>query len=360
LNKVIVINATASDGGGALSILKQFIDSIPYDDFHYLIFIYNKLNLNVNQKNISIIKIDAKSFLKRFLWDAFRLNRWIKKSKFIAIATISLQNTNFYISKSVPNFVYYHQPVPLFNYKWNPFKKGESLLWFYKNIYPCFVKLFINKKTEFFVQLYFIKDNFSKTFNVQKDKIHVISPNIEIPTQSDENNCLDKNKFNLFYPSAVYNYKNHLIILKALKILEEDIQKKIILNLTCDREDFKFYLNEPTLFKINFLGRITFNETLKIYKHSNALLFPSFIESFGLPLVEAASFGLPIIASDLPYAHEVLHNYEGVHFAPPNNERIWAIEISRILLLNGLKYKPIKFEKSNSWQELFRIVKSKI
>ena len=39
--------------------------------------------------------------------------------------------------------------------------------------------------------------------------------------------------------------------------------------------------------------------------HACALLFPSFAEGFGIPLIEALMQGLPVIASDLPVFHEI-------------------------------------------------------
>ncbi|MGJ0620240.1 MAG: glycosyltransferase family 4 protein [Methylocystis sp.] len=40
------------------------------------------------------------------------------------------------------------------------------------------------------------------------------------------------------------------------------------------------------------------------YTHACALVYPSMIEGFGLPLVEAGRYGLPVIASDLPVFRE--------------------------------------------------------
>lgn len=40
-------------------------------------------------------------------------------------------------------------------------------------------------------------------------------------------------------------------------------------------------------------------------KHARALLFPSFVEGYGMPLAEALSMGIPVIASDLDVFREI-------------------------------------------------------
>lgn len=39
--------------------------------------------------------------------------------------------------------------------------------------------------------------------------------------------------------------------------------------------------------------------------HAQALIFPSFVEGYGMPLVEALAFGVPVLASDIPVFHEI-------------------------------------------------------
>ncbi|MCK9374486.1 MAG: glycosyltransferase family 4 protein, partial [Sulfuricurvum sp.] len=41
------------------------------------------------------------------------------------------------------------------------------------------------------------------------------------------------------------------------------------------------------------------------YHHAKMLLFPSYVEGFGLPIVESLYFGLPVLASDIPVHREV-------------------------------------------------------
>jgi glycosyltransferase involved in cell wall biosynthesis len=57
-------------------------------------------------------------------------------------------------------------------------------------------------------------------------------------------------------------------------------------------------------------------------QHAQALLFPSFAEGYGMPLVEALALGLPVIASDLPAFREVGGTVP--EYLDPLDGRRWA------------------------------------
>ena len=358
----VIVNATALASSGGLSILKQFIDEIPEDEFEYILFVSEELRFITSNKNVRFIGKSVKSFHKRFLWDAFGIKNWIKENNINCVAAISLQNTNFRTNKTIPNFIYFHQSIPFFQKKWNPFKSNEKSLWFYKSIYPFFVKLFINKNTEVFVQSNFIKNSFAKHFDIPKERIHVISPKLEVPILNVlKHSNQNQDKINLFYPATPFIYKNHSLLFEAIGQIDNDLQKKITLTLTCTKEEIGYFIKRlNTHFNINFLGKIPFSEVLENYRKADALVFPSYIETIGLPLLEAASFGLPILTSNLPYAHEVLDSYEGVIYIGYDNPSEWAKQILNLFHKKGQMFQPFKITLSDSWPQLFNIVKAKI
>ncbi len=53
------------------------------------------------------------------------------------------------------------------------------------------------------------------------------------------------------------------------------------------------------------VGPLPFEQVAAFYRHCDALCMPTFMETFGLPYVEAMALGLPILTSDLDFAREV-------------------------------------------------------
>lgn len=81
---------------------------------------------------------------------------------------------------------------------------------------------------------------------------------------------------------------------------------------------------------IKFIGFKSKDKLFSIYENeTDCILFPSRLETWGLPLSEAKKFGLPIIAADLPYAKETVDKYKWVkYFDPLNAEQLAKVIVS--------------------------------
>jgi glycosyltransferase involved in cell wall biosynthesis len=64
-----------------------------------------------------------------------------------------------------------------------------------------------------------------------------------------------------------------------------------------------------------FLGQLPRESVLGLYGRASAFLFPSTIESFGFPVVEALAFGCPIVATDMPSNRELAGRLASYHQA---------------------------------------------
>lgn len=56
---------------------------------------------------------------------------------------------------------------------------------------------------------------------------------------------------------------------------------------------------------IFFLGRVSDAELTSLYKKAMAFIYPSLYEGFGIPPIEAMSYGCPVVVSDIDVLHEV-------------------------------------------------------
>lgn len=360
----IIINATAARSSGALSILNQFIDNISLSDASRYYLFVDKSFKGKKKNNIFYIPMDTIRWIKRIYWDEYALEKWCKQNGIMPALIISLQNTGVKFDRCVPQLIYYHQLLPLSAYSWNVFRKKEFVLYLYKHFYSFFVKRHLCDNTSIVVQIPSIKEAFLRKFNIPRNKIYVIPPQIEKNDFSaiQSINFQDE-KVHLLYPATSFIYKNHAILFKALRYLmlnEKEIFSKMCLHLTLNSHD---NVKEYALVKkmgidsaVIFEGSIPFNKLLRYYKSADVLLFPSFIESFGLPLLEAAGSGMAIVAADLPYAHDVVGDYEGASFINYEDPVAWALAIKNICI-KRVRYSPFHYSsEKGGWNNFFMLV----
>ena len=74
---------------------------------------------------------------------------------------------------------------------------------------------------------------------------------------------------------------------------------------------------------------IDFAELTRTYASADCFLFPSLLEGFGFPPLEAMASGLPVVCSDRPSLPEVVG--EAAITAPPNDRETLANAVSKVL-----------------------------
>lgn len=361
----IIVSAAALRVGGALTIYNQFITHLPFHINNNKYYVFIDESMPAPQiSNVEYIVINVKSSIRRIYFDWIGCVKLLKRKNIRADFVISLQNTAVSCLSKIPQLLYYHQSIPLYPEKWRFYKKNERTLFFYKNIYPLFVKLSLTPKTQVVVQTHFMKKMFNLYYKMTIQNIHVCFPDIN----KYNIDCIKAynwhdNKIHFIYPALSAPYKKHVTIVRALDVVKKrrpDCLKKILVHFTINAESDLILHNLINKFGVNdcfdFMGCIEHTKLLEMYKGSRALLFPSIIETIGLPLLEAASLGLSIIASDKEYVHEVLEEYEGVSYIKYDDYEMWADKIIENVD-NIYKHPYLPPKAGSDWDKFFNLVK---
>lgn len=310
----MVFDVPASSGG-ALSILEEFYLEVKNESPKNIewIFVLSTPTLE-ETNNIKVLRFPwiKKGWLNRIYFDQVVAPKLVKQYKVDKV--FSLQNV--VIPKTtVKQILYVHQSLPFVEYKFK-FKENK-LFWIYQNIISKSIMASIKKSEKTIVQTNWMKTAIAKQVQISPNEIEVVPPRISIPTNKYfEGN--DKNLRTFFYPASGNYYKNHRVIVDAVsQIKKEDLKDlTFIFTLQGDEDDHIKELYERVQkesLPIQFIGFITKEQVFELYTKS-VLIFPSYIETFGLPLLESKLHKGIILASDTVFAREILEDYANAYF----------------------------------------------
>ena len=238
-------------------------------------------------------------------------------------------------------FVYCHNPNPFYKPNANDWK-FEFKVGLFHYLYPFLFQINSAKNKAVFVQQHWIKEEFKKLFSI--DNVHVATPEyVEEKAIIDVD--LDPAFIHFFYPSFPRSFKNFELIAEAVKLIPDALKGKIKVHLTLSEKENSYAKNIVTKYpleQLNYIGKISRSEVFGYYKKMDCLLFPSKIETWGLPITEAKGFHKPILIANLPYAKESVGNYEKVSFFEVNNPSQLA------QLMSDFASKTIQYQGNNT------------
>ena len=355
--KTIVISGINMKEGGLFTILDNCLQKISdYSKTKDITVIALVCDENLfNYPDIKFIAFPKakKSWIARLYYEYIYFNKLSKTIK--PDVWLSLHDVSPNV-KAKKRFVYFHHPTLFYKSSFKDWK-FDYKIGVFSLLYKHLTRINIKKNNAVFVQQNWIKNEFEKYYKIQN--IKVCYPEIVTNTNTITP-PLDTTKIQFFYPLVARSFKNVEIIAEAIQLLPDSINNKIQVSLTFAKGDSKYgdyIIDKYTSIPFQFLGKLSREEVFSYYKSMDCLLFPSKLETWGLPLSEAKSFGKPILSANLPYAKETIGNYEMVSFFNTENPRELADFISQFVL-KTIQFQGNKntFENSNQlndWNSIF-------
>lgn len=344
----VVVNGIGCNLTGGKLVLNSFIES--YQSENKLIAFVPPTIDNASKKDsITVCRLNHKIIGQIFrpVYDLF-----ISIYALVFGSGVVLNLSNYGLPLFNKEIVYVHNPL-LVTEKFYQMNSGFSVR------YKLFAfRLTLKRATAIIVQtehmkktlLSFMSDNGIET----KGRLIVFKPYHTIPKRDLIKNINNSNIL-FFYPSSSFPHKRGDLAING--ILNSKKSGKLV--ITVDKGLFE----ESE--KVEFLGKVEFDEIIKHFNKCDALLFTSEKETLGLPLLEALSLLKPAVLPNLAYAKEIygdaavyFDEFKVKNVAKAIDDLITNFELYK---QKALERNEVEFSNRISWhaqwKEIFRLFK---
>lgn len=362
--KTIVVSAVNLLEAGTLAILReclQYLSAFNKAQQYRIVAIVYDRNLALFP-NIEYIetKWPKKRWVNR-LWYEYVSMRKISKELAPVYLWLSLHDTT-------PNVIAERRAVYCHNaysfYKW----KLHDLIFAPKiALFALFTKYIykpnIHKNRYLIVQQQWFRTALSTMFDIDEAKIIVAKPGQPLTLKSESSNLFDDYSF--VFAGSPNSHKNFEVICQAVELLEKEGITDFDAYITVEGSENKYakWLKKKWghLKCLHFLGFLPKDKLIEYYQKSHCLIFPSKVESWGLPISEFATYDKPMLLADLPYTYETSAGAVQVSFFDPESAEELAFKMKKLITgdYSFLKAQPnIEYAepKADTWAELFNLL----
>jgi glycosyltransferase involved in cell wall biosynthesis len=324
----VVISGVNLVEGGILSILQDSLKAMQkvkklYDlEITVLIHDKNLIDKLDDETGFKFVEFPGikSSWLKRVYFEYFQcrnISNKIRPHLWLSLHDMTPNvNCNFQVVYCHNGSAFYGLEKRYFFYD----LKFSMFCLFYKYLY----RINIKKNAYVIIQQNWIREEFWRLFKVKTIVAHPVQNVLSVRPVVDNVDHLniDFGKVTFFFPSIPRTFKNFEVLCEAGRILGNQVQNfEIILTLNGTENKYARYVFEKykDVKGLRFIGLQKRDIIQALYNKVNFLVFPSKLETWGLPISEFKVFGKPILVSDLPYAHENIGDYDKVKFFDPLN-----------------------------------------
>lgn len=364
--ETIVVSAVNINRGGTLTILRECLAHLSQlaGTGHYCVvaLVYKKELACYPGIEYMELQWPKKNWINRLWCEYVTMNRISKKLSPVCL-WISLHDTTPTV-RAERRVVYCHNSFPFYKWKLHELFFAPKVVLF-ALFSKCAYWKNIHENTYVVVQQQWFRKEFVRMFGLDEQKIIVAPPSVT-PTEMKKwtGMCKFDGKYRFFFAAGPDSHKNFECICRAAKLLEKTVGKErfeVCLTVKGNENAYArwlYFVWGRKVSTLRFLGYLDKESLYRHYEECNCLIFPSKVETWGLPVTEFAAFNKPMLLADLPYAHETAGGYEKVSFFDP--ESCWALASKMKSLIEGddnfltnVDANVVSEPVATSWEELF-------
>lgn len=323
--KVIVVSAIALRSGGPLTIVQEALEYLDNNlTTHYQVkaLVSSESVYQPKNKGMDIIPVkNGERYLTRLMFEYITFKKWSKQWQPELWLSLHDISPRVHAKKQA---VYCHNPSPFYKASLKDLRYSPTVFIF-SLFYKYFYRLNISSNSFIVVQQSWIRTAFKRMFPISGDVV-VAYPEQPPPLnpQRFTSNSSRAGITVFVYPAFPRIFKNHEVLLRAFELIERsEAASSARLVLTIDGSENTYSADLVKRYghldNVEFVGLLPRSEVMDLMAASDCLLFPSKLETWGLPISEAKSVNLPMLVADLPYAHETVSNYDAVRFFGPDD-----------------------------------------
>lgn len=317
----IVLSGVNLTEMGPLAVFRDALASVAaeYSKHYEIIAIVHRRDL-FDTRDVTYFEFPSvkSSWLRRLHFEYFYLRELSLQLR--PVVWLSMHDMTPNVSAKVRS-VYCHNPSPFYH-----FHLSEAMLDWKFGLFTVFYRFLygINIRSNDFVivQQNWIREQFRRLYGI--GNIVVAHPAVDTASASEISNAREPGaRYRFFYPAFPRTFKNPEVCLEASRILERRGFKGFELWLTFDATVNRHATGIVKRFSdvgaVRWLGILPRERVFQLYREADCLLFPSKLETWGMPITEFRHFDKPILVADRPYAHETAAGYAKVAFFNPED-----------------------------------------
>lgn len=236
--------------------------------------------------------------------------------------------------------VYCHNAYPFFHWHWRHLWQNYRIVCF-ALFTRWFYRINLHRNDFVIVQQQWFREAFQRMFGLKINNNLNPNDNIKVvvfPPNDNHNHNLNEDeneivsvivkvrvheKVRFLYPAYPDVHKNLECLCEAARMLEQEVGRghfEVLLTTSPDDNRYSRWLHRKwgDVTSIRFCGFMPKEELSVLYAQMDCLVFPSLVETWGLPISEFAATGQPMLLADLPYAHEAAAGSRHTAFFNPH------------------------------------------